>query len=266
MSGSAFPAPYSKPSAEQWQQGLAAEASAGATAGAALAKTYTDAQLVSRDAALTGLSASLGATNATLSALSAAAARNPASADLDMGTHKLTNLAQATNATDAARLDQVTWRLINRTAFSTPQSSVVMSLPTNFTRFRLDLEAVGPAASGFPYVKFSFDDGNTFSGGSSDYAWVLTVTDTSATPTVTYANGSTLLQIGPTGLSSGQSGFVEFCPDDKSFFGEWWGSGNTLTGSELKGRCNVVGTPTHVLFAVSGGNINVGRVRFSGAV
>ncbi len=214
------------------------------------------------------VAAATGTTNgtaiSTLQAKVAGLPTNPATVDQDMGARRLFNVAQGTASTDPARLDQVTWRTISRFVIPTPQLGVVVSLPIGYNRFRLDLEAISPSSGGFPYINFSFNGGLSYSTGPSDYAWVMIKADTSLTQT--YANGSTLVQIGPTGLTSGQSGWLEFTPDDKTVFATYWGSGSMIEGATVQGRCNVAGTPTHILFAVSGGSINSGRVRLSGVV
>jgi len=219
-------------------------------------------------AAAAAAAAAIGTMNGTaITALQTKVATlptSPAAAALDMGARQIVNLAPGTTSTDGARLDQMMWRVISRINITSAKSSVVLSLPSGFYRFRLDLEAISPAASGFPYIEFSFNGGTSYVNGPSDYAWVMIKADTALTPI--YANGSTLVQIGPNGLTSGQSGWIEFTPDDKTVFASWWGSGANLEATTTQGRCNVAGTPTHVLFALSSGAINAGRIRFSGAV
>lgn len=87
---------------------------------------------------------------------------------------RFANMAQATAATDSARLDQVGWAQIGgTTTLSAGSGGAVFTLPTAYNRFRVEFQDFAPTSSAAIYFRASVDGGATYEAGASEYTGVI---------------------------------------------------------------------------------------------
>jgi len=83
---------------------------------------------------------------------------------------RVAGLADGTAATDAPTLQQLTWRKITTSNFSTTTALATFTLPAGLRKFRIDYLMVASAA-GAAFAQLS-TDGTTYRAGASDYGYV----------------------------------------------------------------------------------------------
>ncbi len=184
---------------------------------------------------------------------------------LPMGGRRLSGLAAATDGADGARLDQVGWRVVGNTLFTTSQSAVVFSLPP-LIRFRLEWADFAPVAPGGLYLRYSFDGAATFRAAATDYNTAGSVVKSGVVASLP-AQGSfaVLSPYEHQGASFGNFEFYAF--GAKAGVGQSWGlatDGQPYHAS-MSAWSGVGGTATHVLLGFFNQNSAHGRVRLLGA-
>lgn len=185
-------------------------------------------------------------------------------ATLPMGGRRLAALAAGTAADDAPRLDQVGWRSISQTLFSTAQTGAAFSLPAGFERFRVELQDVVPAANAALYVRYSFDGGVTYASGTSDYSYA---TADARAGSATFG-GATQSYIPICAATAADViGALEFQPagNKRVLFDAASPVSGGLSRWTGCGSCAVAGRATHVLVSGVGVNLASGRLRLLGA-
>jgi hypothetical protein len=82
--------------------------------------------------------------------------------------------ATPTSNDEPARYDAVGWRALASSVSGSAVSTVIMSLPAGYARFRLEFSDTAPTAAAPLYVRWSIDGGATAISGASDYGYNIT--------------------------------------------------------------------------------------------
>lgn len=184
---------------------------------------------------------------------------------LPMGGRRLAGLGAAAAGSDAARLDQVGWRVLANTVFDSQQAAVVFSLPP-LERYRLEWSNLTPVAPGGLYLRYSLDGGNTFRAGATDYGNAGTVARGGAVAAL--PEQGSFIVLSPYEHQGASFGFWEFFGNGvRPGIGQTWGiatSGQTYHAS-MGAWSGVTGLATHVLLGFFNQNCALGRVRLLGA-
>lgn len=179
---------------------------------------------------------------------------------------RLEGLAAGSGAGDAPRLDQTGWVQI-RTDVLSGVGAWIVSLPSQYNRYRVEFEDVSPAASSAGmFLRYSVDGGSTWIQGNADYASRATVaTGTAVTPYVAAASYAPL----SAGSASSAFGAVEFQRAGTRAWRAWAHTrdpSNNHNLYESSGWCAVGSAEaTHVFISFISQSIAAGRFRLKGA-
>lgn len=192
--------------------------------------------------------------------------------NLPLATTRLIELAAGVAATDAAQLNQVGWQYISQNVFSSATSGVAFTLPSQYLRFRVEFADVTPAVTGQLYARFSTDNAVTYHQAASDYQQALASQGGTGGSQESLNGGLgsyiKLTEGAPT--TAGIWGHFEF-QNGGSRMGH--GEATYYTGANLLWRGSSVAqllvgaaTITHILIAITAGNMSSGRFRLLGGM
>lgn len=188
-----------------------------------------------------------------------------ANTTLPMGGRRLAGLGAGTAGDDGARLDQLGRRKVAEVTVASAQVSAIFSLPAGLNRFVLEWEDLVLSASGNLGLQFSVDNGATFRGGTSDYAWLLRDAR-GPTGSTDYNGVGGLLFVGLNTVNA-QFGEAVFSRARQVISRNFAVQGSPAAHSVTHGggASNYAGSSSHVALLGTGANITAGRIRLLGA-
>jgi hypothetical protein len=173
--------------------------------------------------------------------------------------NNLSDVASVATARANLAIDSTT------TAFSGATTAVV-ALTSGFNEWELVLQGLVPSVASTVSFQFSFDNGATYKAGASDYAYSRI--NWNNTPSAAYSVGVstvplTSLAVDATASKANDFFMRIFGPKAAGFgssfqvTGQYWqGTANSDLSEMVNGQVTPgYGTPTHLKFTSSGGNI-----------
>lgn len=158
------------------------------------------------------------------------------------------------------------WKFLGQTILTGTSSAIVFTLPSGFTRFRLEFSRLIPTVAAALFARFSFDGGSTYASGASEYNYSLTDIRTGgsmaagALSYIPISNTTTSDVFGMMEFASTNSKHTLFdatCPTTEALTSRIVGTSNNVTG----------GTATNILLGfVSTTFTSGGRVRLLGGL
>jgi hypothetical protein len=176
---------------------------------------------------------------------------------------RIAGLADAAALTDAPTLQQLTWRKISTSTFSSTTALATFSLPVGLRKFRVDY-LVAASVAGAVFAQLS--DGTAYKAGASDYGYVAASARIGSV--VNFGGLLSFIQVSDTANAAGQviAGAFEF--DAATNYGT--ADAVTIASGAVAGRWSggfyptFAGASVALRVGIVGGSMNSGVVALSG--
>jgi hypothetical protein len=177
---------------------------------------------------------------------------------------RIAGMADGTAQTDAPTLQQLTWRRLSTSNFSSTTALATFTLPSTSRKFRVDYLVVASVA-GAVFAQLSLD-GTTFRAGASDYGYVASSSRIASV--VNFGGLLSYIPVSDTANAAGQmiGGAFEF--DATTNYGT--ADAVALTSGAVAGRWSggfypgFAGASLAIRIGIVGGSMNSGIVALSG--